>query len=149
MYEPSEKIKEQIAKENWSLELGDVAEDFKKSSKATRGYYMKQANDWTTLPTIKKALELLENQPQWQDKPDKEGWCLVIEQVEHHGIKVYGESNLLGKHREHCLCYKCSKFKPKSGFDNCEIAIEVFAINSKFHITTPIFECPNFILNGK
>jgi hypothetical protein len=32
-------------------------------------------------PTIRKALELYENQPQWQDKPDKEGW---------YGVRVKG-----------------------------------------------------------
>lgn len=63
MYEPSEEIKKQIAKENWDLELGNIAEDFKKASKATQGYYMKQANNWSNLPTIKKALELYEMIP--------------------------------------------------------------------------------------
>jgi len=92
MYEPSEEIKEQIAAESWSLELGDVADNFKKASKATQGYYMKQANDWSTLSTIKTALELLETKPQWQDKPDKEGWwwarCLVVNGFVYFCIKV-------------------------------------------------------------
>jgi hypothetical protein len=33
-----------------------------------------------------------------------------IVSYEHHGHNVAVRSDLKGKHREHCLCYRCSKF---------------------------------------
>ncbi|WP_392654674.1 hypothetical protein [Dehalococcoides sp. THU4] len=57
----------------------------------------------------------------------------------HHGIEVGVRSDLLGKHRDYCLCYKCKWFKP-----SCQRAEAIFAFDKKYHIVTPVFECPDF-----
>jgi hypothetical protein len=36
-----------------------------------------------------------------------------IEKYEHHQGVVSVRSDLKGKHRDHCLCYHCEKFKPQ------------------------------------
>lgn len=67
----------------------------------------------------------------------------MIIQYEHHGKPVWVENKNLGKHRENCLCYSCKKFTPdKAG--NCDIAQDVFATCIRHHITTPVWECPEF-----
>ncbi|MCF7634873.1 MAG: Histidine--tRNA ligase [Dehalococcoides mccartyi] len=66
-----------------TLELtGQIIEELQRS----RGIYaecgevipgdtsFKDVMNFVRLPTINKALELYDNRPQWQDKPDKEGW---------------------------------------------------------------------------
>lgn len=50
---------------------------------------------------------------------------------------------LKGKHRDHCLCYHCNKFKPCKT-DNCKIAEEIFKNCIKFDLVTPVYECPEF-----
>ncbi|MET0039913.1 MAG: hypothetical protein ABW041_07215 [Dehalococcoides mccartyi] len=70
MYEPTLKLTRQILEElqesrGTQAECGEV----------TPGNTLfKDTIIFVRLPTIKKALELYENRPQWQDKPDKEGW---------------------------------------------------------------------------
>lgn len=77
-YEPSKELIEQIAKEScnamrengllpagWEVLTKDGQEEF------TQAQVLPYA---INLPTILKALELYENQPQWRDKPDKTGW---------------------------------------------------------------------------
>ena len=73
MYEPSKELIEQIGGEfqNSKPEWG-IADASARHVVST----------WCNLPTIRKALELYENQPQWQDNPDKEGW---------YGVSVKGE----------------------------------------------------------
>ncbi|HDL07141.1 MAG TPA: hypothetical protein ENG35_00170 [Desulfobacteraceae bacterium] len=69
----------------------------------------------------------------------------MIISYEHHGRKVYVNSKNKGKHREHCLCYKCKKFNPKDRENNCTIANEVYANCVKYNIITPVYECPEFV----
>lgn len=61
----------------------------------------------------------------------------------HHGNLVWVNQELKGLHREHCLCYSCERFFPGES-SNCPIAQELFNINVKHGITTPVFECPEF-----
>jgi hypothetical protein len=68
-YKPSEQIKEQIAREYKNRKI-----DYPLTEAEA---YIK-ADICLQLPTIRKALELYENQPQWQDKPDKEGWYCAM-----------------------------------------------------------------------
>lgn len=67
------------------------------------------------------------------------------EQYEHHGKKVWVRSDLKGTHREHCLCHSCAKFNIKSREDNCPIANMLFSVCILVNVTTPVFECPNFV----
>jgi hypothetical protein len=67
----------------------------------------------------------------------------MIEKYEHHGVLVSVDSELKGKHREHCLCFKCKKFFPGQE-NNCEIANAVYQNCVKFGLTTPMYECPKF-----
>lgn len=69
----------------------------------------------------------------------------MIEQYEHHGTKVFVDSELKGKHREHCLCYKCKEFTPENRNTNCGIASLLFQLCCLCNITTPVWECPNFV----
>ena len=57
---------------------------------------------------------------------------------EHHGAEVSVRENLKGLHRDHCLCHSCSEL------DKCITAKELFKLNKRFGITTPVWECPNF-----
>lgn len=66
----------------------------------------------------------------------------IIEYI-HHGRKVKVDAKLKGKHREHCLCYKCAKFKLNSS-DACEIAQMVYSTAVEFGIVTPVYECPQY-----
>ena len=68
---------------------------------------------------------------------------MTIEKYEHHGKEVSVKTELKGKHRDHCLCYGCDKFKPDTE-DNCEIANAVFENCTDFHIVSPVWECPKF-----
>jgi hypothetical protein len=56
---------------------------------------------------------------------------------------VWVNSELKGKHRQHCLCFSCEKFIPNTE-NNCKIAKEVFKNCVTFNITTPMYECPEF-----
>jgi hypothetical protein len=74
MYEPSDAIIEQLARE-YCENLGPEQEwgdnEFHQA-------FLAVARERASYPTIRKALELYENQPQWQDKPDKEGWYCAM-----------------------------------------------------------------------
>ncbi|APH12646.1 hypothetical protein ASJ33_05510 [Dehalococcoides mccartyi] len=80
MYEPSKELIEQIAKEFQNRKPLDYpltdAEAYIKTDICVQ------------LPTILKALEHMENRPQWQDKPDKEGWWWVKSSNKELGIWV-------------------------------------------------------------
>ncbi len=65
-------------------------------------------------------------------------------QYEHHGTTVWVDASLKGKHREHCLCFACEKFRPGTP-ENCPIAQATFENCVKFNTTTPVFECPEFV----
>ena len=62
----------------------------------------------------------------------------------HHGTSVFVDENLKGKHREHCLCWKCGKFVPEDRDKNCQVANLLFAACCAFSITTPVWECPQW-----
>jgi hypothetical protein len=63
----------------------------------------------------------------------------------HHEVEVWVREDLKGKHREHCLCWKCAKFFPDDRERNCLIASLNFSMDKAFNITTPVFECPDFL----
>lgn len=65
---------------------------------------------------------------------------------EHHGRVVSVQEHLKGTHREHCLCYQhCANFKP-GHVEHCKKAQLLFELCVKFDMTTPVFECPSYIL---
>ena len=68
-----------------------------------------------------------------------------FEQYDHHGWNVWVEKDLKGTHREHCLCYQCGNFKPEEREKNCKIANMLYAMCVLTGITTPVFECPEFV----
>lgn len=78
MYEPSDAIIEQLAREtcNALFEQHFINKDYDSLPDENKAEIKKyQVLTYVVnLPTIRKALELYENQPQWQDKPDKTGW---------------------------------------------------------------------------
>lgn len=71
----------------------------------------------------------------------------LFEQYEHHGSRVWVRRNLKGMHREFCLCHSCEKFKPGTE-GNCPIAQDTYANCVKHNLTTPVFECPSFVIRN-
>ncbi len=67
-----------------------------------------------------------------------------IERYEHHGAIVAVDSKLKGKHKQHCLCWRCVWFDPANREDNCPIANELYALDVKHNLVTPVWECPQF-----
>lgn len=67
-----------------------------------------------------------------------------IIRYEHHGQEVAVREDLIGKHRDHCLCFRCSAFKPGLPEQNCPVANAVYALCILAGITTPVWECPRF-----
>jgi hypothetical protein len=67
-----------------------------------------------------------------------------FEQYEHHGVMVWVNSELKGKHREHCLCYQCLNFNPGTPEDNCPIANANYALCVLENMVLPVWECPKF-----
>lgn len=73
-----------------------------------------------------------------------------IEEYEHHGKNVFVQGHLKGKHRQHCLCMSCSKLHlNRTDGKNCPIAQAVFDNCKKYHITTPMWECPEYTPKGR
>lgn len=68
---------------------------------------------------------------------------LEFERYDHHGVEVSVRSDLKGRHKEFCLCYRCAGFRPDTTA-NCPIAEAVFHNCVKFGIVTPMWECPRF-----
>ena len=66
-----------------------------------------------------------------------------IIKYEHHGEVVSVDEELKGKHRDHCLCWKCGQFYPGED-QNCLIASRLFSICVEFNLVTPVYECPYF-----
>lgn len=66
-----------------------------------------------------------------------------IEKYNHHDRDVFVQSNLKGKHRDHCLCFRCGKFKPDSVY-NCERAGKLYEICRDYGMVTPVYECDAF-----
>jgi len=61
----------------------------------------------------------------------------------HYGVSVWVNEALKGKHRAHCLCYSCEKFKPEL-IDNCPIAQGNYEYCVKHDLVVPVWECPKF-----
>jgi len=62
----------------------------------------------------------------------------------HHGDIVSVREDLKGRHREHCLCWRCSNFTPDDRGNSCPIANTLYALDVLAGITTPVWECPKF-----
>lgn len=69
---------------------------------------------------------------------------MVIVKYEHHGVEVSVREDLKGKHREHCLCYQCSRFNIDDRDKNCPIANLLYRFCVLTSCTTPVWECPQF-----
>lgn len=67
---------------------------------------------------------------------------MIISYV-HHNKTVSVEAENYQKHRERCLCYKCSKFHPGED-NNCQIAETLYNFDKLAGVTTPVFECAEF-----
>lgn len=67
----------------------------------------------------------------------------MIEKYVHHESEVSVDSDLKGKHRQHCLCFQCDHFKPGQK-DNCSIAKQLYHLCVTFSLVTPVYECPEF-----
>lgn len=69
-------------------------------------------------------------------------------QHDRHGRTVWAREDLVGQHVGLCLCYKCSRFRPK-GLPSCPIANDTYN-NCVLHgLVTPVMECPEFNEKGK
>jgi hypothetical protein len=62
---------------------------------------------------------------------------------QHHGKIAWTRSDLLGTHRQNCLCWSCSKLFPGSK-DNCPIAQKLYGLCVEHNLVTPVYECPDF-----
>jgi hypothetical protein len=66
-----------------------------------------------------------------------------FEKYDHHGTEVSVRKDLKGKHREHCLCFSCEKFKLGTP-DKCPVANSLFTFCVLHDLVTPVYECPLF-----
>lgn len=62
----------------------------------------------------------------------------------HHNINVAVRESLQGKHRNYCLCFVCSRFKPENRAENCSMANLLYALDVHCGLTTPVWECPKY-----
>jgi len=72
----------------------------------------------------------------------------MIVQYEHHGKKVWVRQDLMGQHREYCLCYSCASFKPNTP-ENCPIAQANYEFCVRHNVTLPVWECPIFVKHDR
>lgn len=70
--------------------------------------------------------------------------CAPFIQYIHHGKLVWVNSILRGLHRDHCLCHHCSHFHPMES-SNCRKAQELYEYCVLHDMTTPVYECPDFL----
>lgn len=70
----------------------------------------------------------------------------MIERYKHHDREVAVQSDLKGKHREHCLCFNYKNFDPDNREENCPIANMLYCFCVLTGLTTPVYECPEFVL---
>jgi len=61
----------------------------------------------------------------------------------HYGKDVAVDDDLMGKHRENCLCYRCGKFAPGEN-ENCQLASLIYLICCLNNMVLPVWECPEF-----
>jgi sarcosine oxidase delta subunit len=66
----------------------------------------------------------------------------IVKYKHHDGEVVFVRKDLKGKHREHCLCFQCSRFFPEDRGENCVTAELVFAVDRECGLVTPVWECP-------
>jgi hypothetical protein len=66
-----------------------------------------------------------------------------IKRFNWHGRYVTGIKKLVGKNREHCLCYFCKEFKPSTE-ENCEIAQKVYRMCCKHGLSLNVAICDKF-----
>jgi len=89
-----------------------------------------------------------------------------IVEYEHHGENVKVREDLKGRHRDHCLCFRCNAFKPTAhnkelmaefqdiirdtiNFaeakleEGCARSAVLFALCCELGMTTPVWECPD------
>ena len=62
---------------------------------------------------------------------------------EHHRDLVAVDADLQGKHKEHCLCFRCRIFKPNTP-ENCDLAEQNYRSCKINGMTMPVYECPQF-----
>ena len=67
-----------------------------------------------------------------------------IIQYVHHGATVCVDEELKGKHRSHCLCFRCKRFNPGVPETNCSTANLLYAVCIRCDVVTPVYECPLF-----
>lgn len=68
----------------------------------------------------------------------------MFERYNHHGKpEVWVRADLRGKHRDHCLCYDCKRFRPGTA-KNCPIAQALYQACIDHHVVTPVWECRKF-----
>ena len=63
---------------------------------------------------------------------------------EHHGTIVYVDEGLRGTHQEHCLCFRCARFKPNTP-ENCDLAEQNYRACKINDMVMPVYECPSFM----
>lgn len=63
----------------------------------------------------------------------------------HHDELVFVREDLQGKHRDHCLCWRCERFVPDDRDANCYIASDVYNMCLKHKLVLPVWECPLFL----
>ncbi len=65
---------------------------------------------------------------------------------EHHHRAMWVRQDLRGRHREHCLCYRCESFTPENREQNCPIANEVYRLCCEAGLVLAVWECEHFRL---
>ena len=66
---------------------------------------------------------------------------MKVIKVQKFGKELNVQEHLLGKHREHCLCWSgCKHFKPNTP-ENCEVAQKLLQFDIDNGVTTPVWEC--------
>lgn len=70
-----------------------------------------------------------------------------VVRYKHHDWDVFVDEDLKGKHTEHCLCYRCRRFKPGQP-TNCTVASENYKTCVKYGLVLPVYECPWWV-SGK
>ena len=123
-YKPSDAIIEQLARE-YCENLGPEQEwgdnEFHQA-------FLAVAMESASRPTIRKALELYENQPQWQDNPDKEGWYCAMAKGRQCGwywlyppsdavgvVKLKGAIHLAAEDEDYTLSEFLKRYKDYDG----------------------------------
>ena len=71
---------------------------------------------------------------------------MKTEKYQHHDRTVHVVSEVKGKHREHCLCHSCGKFKPGKS-DNCVYAQHnyTFCLMPGGPMVVPVYECEDYV----